>query len=149
MNAAASGPLSQASHLLSIETRGPGFTDVTHELNHWLGRIGAIEGLATLCIRHTSASLTVQENADPAVRSDLVASLARLAPEGADYQHNDEGLDDMPAHIKSMLTATSLSIPVTRRSLVLGTWQAVYVIEHRIRPHRREVALHFIGQMAG
>ncbi len=140
--------IGQASYLLSVETRGPGFVDITNELNHWLTRIGAVEGLATLFVRHTSASLTVQENADPAVRADLLDALGGLAPEEADYRHDDEGPDDMPAHIKAMLTATSLSVPVTRRRMVLGTWQAVYLIEHRTRPHRREIALHFIGKMA-
>ncbi len=147
MNSGAGAGIAQASHLLSIETLGPSLVDITNELNHWLTRIGAVEGVATLFVRHTSASLTVQENADPAVRADLLEALRGFAPEDAGYRHEEEGLDDMPAHIKSMLTAASLSVPVTRRRMVLGTWQAVYLIEHRARPHRREIALHFIGTM--
>jgi secondary thiamine-phosphate synthase enzyme len=99
----------------------------------------------TLFIRHTSASLTIQENADPTVLVDLTTALNRLAPENAGWRHDTEGPDDMPAHIKTMLTATSLHVPVLRSALALGTWQAVYLVEHRARPHRREVVLQFIG----
>ena len=99
----------------------------------------------TLFIRHTSASLTIQENADPSVLDDLMTALDRVAPEDAGWTHDTEGPDDMPAHVKSMLTATSLHIPVLKRELALGTWQAVYLIEHRRRPHRREIVLQFFG----
>ncbi|HET9584610.1 MAG TPA: secondary thiamine-phosphate synthase enzyme YjbQ, partial [Bradyrhizobium sp.] len=105
----------------------------------------AREGAVTLFIRHTSASLTIQENADPTVLVDLTTALDRLAPENAGWRHDTEGPDDMPAHIKTMLTATSLHVPVLRSALALGTWQAVYLVEHRARPHRREVVLQFIG----
>ena len=100
---------------------------------------------ATLFIRHTSASLTIQENADPSVLDDLMTALNRLAPEDAGWSHDTEGPDDMPAHVKTMLTATSLQVPVLNGKLALGTWQAVYLIEHRSRPHRREIVLQFVG----
>ena len=115
----------------------------------WLSRIGAADGLLTLFIRHTSASLLIQENADPDVHTDLIAALERLAPRGGGYVHDVEGPDDMPAHIKSALTATSLSIPVRTGRMLLGTWQGIYVVEHRDRPHRREVVLHYLGTRAG
>ena len=99
----------------------------------------------TLFIRHTSASLTIQENADPTVLVDLTTALNRLAPENAGWRHDTEGPDDMPAHIKTMLTATSLHVPVLHGALALGTWQAIYLVEHRARPHRREIVLQFIG----
>ena len=134
------------SSLLSVETRGTGFTDITREVAKFLREAGAREGVVTLFIRHTSASLTIQENADPTVLIDLTTALNRLAPENAGWRHDAEGPDDMPAHIKTMLTATSLQVPVLRGELALGTWQAIYLIEHRSRPHRREVVLQFIGQ---
>ena len=137
--------LEQAHHTISIETRGPGFTDVTAWLVDWLRSVGARDGLLTLFIRHTSASLTIQENADPDVLRDLMDALQRAAPRDARYRHGIEGPDDMPAHIKSMLTSTSLGIPVVAGAAVLGTWQAVYLVEHRDRPHTREIALHFVG----
>ncbi len=115
----------------------------------WLDRIGAADGLLTLFIRHTSASLLIQENADPDVHTDLIAALERLAPRDRGYVHDVEGPDDMPAHIKSALTATSLSIPVRAGRMLLGTWQGIYVVEHRDRPHRREVVLHYLGTRAG
>jgi len=105
----------------------------------------AKEGAVTLFIRHTSASLTIQENADPTVLEDLTTALDRLAPEDAGWRHDTEGPDDMPAHVKTMLTATSLHIPVLKSELMLGTWQAIYLIEHRSRPHRREIVLQFAG----
>ena len=111
------------------------FSLLTEEVRGWLSEIGAIDGLLTLFIRHTSASLLIQENADPDVQTDLVRALDRLAPKGAPHLHTIEGDDDMPAHIKAALTATSLSIPVRAGSMVLGTWQAIYVAEHRDRPH--------------
>ncbi len=130
---------------LDIATAGAGFTDITAGLDRWLGENGAGDGLITVLIRHTSASLTIQENADPDVLRDLGDALSRLAPEGARYRHSLEGPDDMPAHIKSALTDASLSIPVRGGRLDLGTWQGVYVVEHRARPHRRSVSLHFLG----
>jgi secondary thiamine-phosphate synthase enzyme len=141
--------LRQAHHLIRVETKGQGFTDVTGQVGAWLASIGAREGLLTLFIRHTSASLAIQENADPDVLSDLMAALERTAPRSARYRHTVEGPDDMPAHIKTMLTSTSLGVPVIAGRAQLGTWQAIYLIEHRDRPHRREVLLHFVGMLAG
>jgi secondary thiamine-phosphate synthase enzyme len=133
------------SSLLSVRTSGAGFTDITREVAAFLAEAGAREGAASLFIRHTSASLTVQENADPTVLADLATALDRLAPQDARWRHDTEGPDDMPAHIKTMLTACSLQIPVLNGSLALGTWQAIYLIEHRARPHGREIVLQFIG----
>lgn len=138
----------QASHRLTVETKGKGFTEITRELSRWLDGLAADNGLLTTFICHTSASLLIQENADPNVRRDLLDILEALAPEGRPYAHEEEGSDDMPSHIKSMLTAVSLSIPVIGGSMVLGTWQGVYVIEHRVAPHRRTVALNYIGHVA-
>jgi secondary thiamine-phosphate synthase enzyme len=138
----------QASHRLTVETKGRGFTEITRELSRWLDSVGADNGLLTVFICHTSASLLIQENADPNVRRDLLDILEALAPEERPYAHEEEGSDDMPSHIKSMLTAVSLSIPVIGGSMVLGTWQGVYVIEHRVAPHRRIIALNFIGHVA-
>lgn len=138
----------QASHVLTVATRGKGFTEITHELARWLESLSAQDGLLTVFVRHTSASLTIQENADPNVRLDLLDALEALAPEGADYAHQEEGPDDMPSHIKSMLTSVSLGIPVVDGRMTLGTWQGVYVIEHRARPHERSVVLSFIGHSA-
>jgi len=142
------GDLSQAFHSLSIETRGPGLVMITEKIGAWLSSIGAADGLVTLFIRHTSASLLIQENADPDVHVDLVRALERLAPKDMPYVHDIEGPDDMPAHIKSALTATSLSIPVRVGRMLLGTWQGIYVVEHRDRPHRREVVAHYLGTHA-
>ena len=133
--------------LLTIETSGRGFTDLTAEIAKFAGDAGAREGALTLFIRHTSASLTIQENADPTVLDDLMTTLDRLAPENAGWRHDTEGPDDMPAHVKTLLTATSLHIPVLGGELALGTWQAIYLIEHRRRPHRREIVLQFAGSM--
>ena len=133
------------SSLLTVQTSGPGFVDLTSEVAKFVKDSGAREGAVTLFIRHTSASLTIQENADPSVLGDLMTALDRLAPENAGWRHDTEGPDDMPAHIRTMLTATSLQIPVLRGELALGTWQAIYLIEHRRRPHRREIVLQFIG----
>jgi secondary thiamine-phosphate synthase enzyme len=133
------------SSLLTVQTSGAGFTDLTAEVAKFVRDAGAGEGAATLFIRHTSASLTIQENADPSVLDDLSTALDRLAPENAGWSHDTEGPDDMPAHIKTMLTATSLQIPVLKGKLALGTWQAIYLIEHRTRPHRREIVLQFVG----
>ena len=134
-----------ASSQLSVQTPGAGFTDLTAEVAKFLRAAGAREGAASLFIRHTSASLTIQENADPTVLADLLTALQRAAPENAGWQHDTEGPDDMPAHIKTMLTATSLQIPVLDGELALGTWQSIYLIEHRAGPHRREIVLQFIG----
>jgi secondary thiamine-phosphate synthase enzyme len=130
---------------MSVQTSGTGFVNLTSEVAKFLRDAGAKEGAVTLFIRHTSASLTIQENADPSVLKDLTTALDRLAPEDAGWRHDTEGPDDMPAHVKTMLTATSLHIPVLRGELALGTWQAVYLIEHRSRPHRREIVLQFAG----
>ena len=133
------------SSLLTVQTSGRGFTDLTAEVAKFVRDAGAREGAVTLFIRHTSASLTIQENADPSVLRDLTTALDRLAPENAGWSHDTEGPDDMPAHVKTMLTATSLHIPVLKGELALGTWQAIYLIEHRRRPHRREFILQFAG----
>jgi secondary thiamine-phosphate synthase enzyme len=130
---------------LVVQTRGKGFVDLTAEIEKFLGEAAAREGAVTLFIRHTSASLTIQENADPSVLADLQTALARLAPENAGWTHDTEGPDDMPAHVKTMLTSASLQIPVMNGAMALGTWQAIYLIEHRARPHRREVVVQFIG----
>jgi secondary thiamine-phosphate synthase enzyme len=134
-----------ASSLLTVHTPGVGFTNLTSEVAKFLREARGAEGQVTLFIRHTSASLTIQENADPTVLEDLMTVLRRLAPENGGWRHDTEGPDDMPAHIKTMLTSTSLQIPVLDGELALGTWQAIYLIEHRGSPHRREVVLQFIG----
>jgi secondary thiamine-phosphate synthase enzyme len=131
--------------LLTVETSWRGFIDLTGEVRRFVRDASAREGAVTLFIRHTSASLTIQENADPSVLDDLMMVFDRLAPEDAGWTHDSEGPDDMPAHVKSMLTASSLHIPVLKRELALGTWQAIYLIEHRRRPHRREIVLQFFG----
>lgn len=136
---------SVVSSLLTVHTSGRGFIDLSAEVAKFVSEARGREGAVTLFIRHTSASLTVQENADPSVLGDLTVVLDRLAPENAGWNHDSEGPDDMPAHVKSMLTATSLTIPVLNGSPALGTWQAIYLIEHRARPHRREIVLQFIG----
>ena len=120
---------------------------MTHQVRTWLERISADDGLLTLFIRHTSASLLIQENADPDVQIDLIDALERLAPRDYGYVHTTEGSDDMPAHIKSALTATSLSVPVRSGSMVLGTWQGIYVVEHRDRPHHRQIVMHYLGTL--
>ena len=134
-----------SSSLLTVQTDGRGFIDLTAETARFVADVGAQEGAVTLFIRHTSASLTIQENADPSVLVDLTTALSRLAPENAGWVHDTEGPDDMPAHIKTMLTATSLQVPVLNGKLALGTWQAIYLIEHRAHPHRREIVLQFTG----
>jgi secondary thiamine-phosphate synthase enzyme len=139
----------QASHKLRVTTRGKGFVEITDDLRRWLRGISAGNGLLTVFVCHTSASLTIQENADPNVRRDLMTTLNRLAPEDAPYTHAEEGLDDMPSHIKSMLTEVSLSIPVMDGRMALGTWQGIYLIEHRAAPHERNIALSFLGHSVG
>ncbi len=136
------------STVLTVATRKQGFVDLTAEAQAFVDRAQVDEGQLTLFCRHTSASLTIQENADPSVRVDLLTALDRLAPENAGWTHDTEGPDDMPAHIRAMLTATSLQVPVLSGRLALGTWQAIYLIEHRRRPHRREVVLQLIGNRA-
>ncbi len=131
-----------------VQTTGMGFVDVTAEIDAFLREAGAREGALTAFIRHTSASLTIQENADPSVLDDLATALDRLAPQKAGWIHDLEGPDDMPAHIKTMLTSVSLTVPVLAGKLALGTWQAIYLIEHRKAPHRREIVLQFCGRVA-
>jgi len=131
-----------------VETARPGFTDITAQVAGWLASVGAADGLLTVFIRHTSASLTIQENADPDVLRDLADALEEAAPRTRAYRHRTEGPDDMPAHIKAMLTSTSLGVPVLSGRAQLGTWQAIYLVEHRDRPHRREILLHFVGTFA-
>jgi secondary thiamine-phosphate synthase enzyme len=136
---------SVVSSVFTVRTLGRGFLDLTAELAQFVKEANAVEGQVTLFIRHTSASLTIQENADPTVLADLTTALDRLAPENAGWSHDTEGPDDMPAHIKTMLTATSLQVPVIKAKLMLGTWQAIYLIEHRRRPHQREIVVQFLG----
>lgn len=138
--------MKQAARTLELRTRGQGLYEFTANVTEWLHRQEVHTGLLTVFCRHTSASLLIQENADPTVRHDLQAYFSRLAPEDGPYAHNDEGLDDMPAHLKTALTQVQLSIPVLHGRLVLGTWQGIYLFEHRVRPHRREVVLHLIGE---
>lgn len=137
--------LGQATGLLRIETAGQGMVEISRQLAQWVAAQGMTDGLLTLLCRHTSASLTIQENAAPAVQRDLLDWLARIAPEDAPYHHDDEGPDDMPAHIRAMLTGVTLSIPLIGGRLALGTWQGVYLVEHRRAPHSRQVALHLLG----
>jgi secondary thiamine-phosphate synthase enzyme len=134
-----------AAATLEVATRGRGLVEITAEVAAFVADSGLAEGLVTVFCRHTSASLTIQENADPDVRTDLVTALDRLAPEHAGWVHRSEGPDDMPAHVKAMLSGVSLAIPIRQGRLALGTWQGVYVIEHRARPHRREVVLQAVG----
>ncbi len=141
--------LIQSDHRFTVETSGKGFVEITRALDDWLARIVADAGLLTVFIRHTSASLLIQENADPNVKLDLLDALEGFAPEDRAYAHAEEGPDDMPSHIKAMMNAVSLNIPVVGGAMVLGTWQGVYVLEHRAAPHRRELALNFIGHSAG
>lgn len=135
-----------ARSVLTVPTRGEGFTDITREVAQFLREAGGRNGIVGLFIRHTSASLTVQENADPDVLADLLTSLRQLAPVDGGWRHTVEGPDDMPAHIKTMLTSVSLQIPVIDGALALGIWQAIYLIEHRARPHSREVVMQFMGK---
>lgn len=136
----------QALHTLNIETRGKGLVEITTQVKRWLAGQGIETGLITLYIRHTSASLLIQENADPDVQKDLAAFFEDIAPETRNYIHRSEGLDDMPAHIRAALTQTSLAIPVTGGQMLLGTWQGIFLFEHRRAPHKREVVLHLAGE---
>jgi secondary thiamine-phosphate synthase enzyme len=137
--------MKQQHSTITVATRGQGFTDLTDRVRRFVRDSGIETGLVTLFIPHTSASLLIQENADPDVLRDLAAAFDGLAPRDADYRHTTEGPDDMPAHIRSALTQTSLSIPVMKRAPALGTWQAIYLFEHRDAPHSRELMLHVIG----
>jgi secondary thiamine-phosphate synthase enzyme len=139
--------MTQSTHQLQVATRGKGLYEFTHEVNRWVAASGVDTGLLTIFIRHTSASLTIQENADPDVIADLNDFFARMVPEDSRlYRHTVEGPDDMPAHIRAALTLTQLSIPLIDGHLALGTWQGLYVFEHRATPHKRSVALHLIGE---
>jgi secondary thiamine-phosphate synthase enzyme len=137
----------QATHRLAVATRGKGLVEVTQPVADWLAQQGITTGLLTVFCRHTSASLLIQENADPDVRTDLADYFEGIAPEDPGrYVHGIEGPDDMPAHIRTALTQTHLAVPVERGAMTLGTWQGIYVFEHRRRSHRREVVLHLIGE---
>jgi secondary thiamine-phosphate synthase enzyme len=139
--------LRQAVHVLAVRTPGRGLVEITRAVADWVATTGLRQGLVTLFLRHTSASLLVQENADPDVRTDLERFLARLVPDGDPlFAHDQEGPDDMPAHVRAALTAVSLSIPLVEGRLALGTWQGVYLYEHRRRGHDREVVLHVVGE---
>jgi secondary thiamine-phosphate synthase enzyme len=139
--------MQQFQHIVEVATRGAGLVEITGELEALIARSGVRTGMVTAFCRHTSCSLLIQENADPDVQRDLLTFFRRLVPEGMDWVvHDTEGPDDMPAHIKSALTQTSLGIPVSGGRAVLGTWQGLYLFEHRTRPHRRQVALHLIGE---
>ena len=132
-------------HTLTIATDGPGLTEFTRDAVQWVGGTGIATGLLTAFCRHTSASLLITENASGAVRRDLTAWLERVAPESGRYEHDCEGPDDMPAHLKQVLTGTSLSVPVAGGRPLLGTWQGLFLAEHRATQHRREIALHLSG----
>jgi secondary thiamine-phosphate synthase enzyme len=134
-----------ATATLRLDTPGAGFTDITSQAANFIVQIGAGEGALLIFLRHTSASLTIQENADPDVQTDLISALDRLAPQDAPWIHDVEGPDDMPAHVKAMLTGVSLHVPVIGTKLALGTWQGIYLVEHRRRPHSREIVLQFVG----
>ena len=138
-------PQTIATATLRLDTPGPGFIDITERAMAFLAQAGAGDGTLLVFLRHTSASLTIQENADPDVQTDLMSALDRLAPQDAPWVHDTEGPDDMPAHVKAMLTGVSLQVPVTGGKAALGTWQGLYLVEHRRRPHSREVVLQFIG----
>jgi len=135
----------QATTILTIDTTRQGLVDVSDQITRWTRDQRMSEGLLTVFCRHTSASLLIQENAAPEVRTDLEAYFARIAPESREYLHDDEGSDDMPAHLRTALTQVQLSIPLIDGRLALGTWQGIYLFEHRRRPHRRTLALHLIG----
>jgi secondary thiamine-phosphate synthase enzyme len=138
-------PEVMSAAMLAVETRGQGFFEITQDVQAFVVNCGASDGIVFMFVRHTSASLVIQENADPDVRVDLGAALDRLAPADAGWVHDAEGMDDMPAHVKTMLTGVSLHIPVKSGALDLGTWQGIYLAEHRARPHRRQIILHYVG----
>ena len=136
----------QSSTTLTFATRGKGLTDISREVRGWAGAQGVTDGLLTLFCRHTSASLLIQENAAPAARRDLEAYFERIAPESGGYEHDDEGPDDMPAHLRAALTQTQLTIPVMEGALALGRWQGIFLFEHRRAPHERQIVLHLLGE---
>jgi secondary thiamine-phosphate synthase enzyme len=138
--------LKQSAHRFDISTRGQGLYECTATIEEWVRRQTLQVGLLTVFCRHTSASLLIQENADPTVRLDLQTYFDRIAPQDGSYIHDSEGPDDMPAHLKTALTQVQLTIPMMNGSLALGTWQGIYLFEHRTRPHRREIVLHLIGE---
>ncbi len=139
--------MKQFSHQITFQTTGSSLLDVTGPIREWVLRQGLSEGLLTIFIRHTSASLTIQENADPDVLFDLNNFFRQLVPEDRQlYRHNTEGADDMPAHIKSALTQTQLSVPIESKDMVLGTWQGIYIFEHRAHAHKRTISLHLMGE---
>lgn len=140
------GTMQQATTTFTIETPGRGLHEITGVVSDWLGAQGIGKGLLTLLCRHTSASLCIQENAAREVRGDIMRWLDRLAPENDGYAHDDEGPDDMPAHLKALLTGVTLSIPVLGGRMALGTWQGIYLVEHRRAAHRRQVVAHLIGE---
>lgn len=137
--------VSVTTSTISIKTPGESLVDITDRVRAFVEDVRALHGSLTVFIRHTSASLTIQENADPDVLKDLISALKKIAPEGAGWWHQAEGPDDMPAHIKTMLTSCSMQIPVIDGEMALGTWQAIYLIEHRARPHQRQIVLQFVG----
>jgi secondary thiamine-phosphate synthase enzyme len=134
-----------ASATLHVDTPGVGFVEITENAVSFVKQAGAGEGVLLIYLRHTSASLTIQENADPDVQIDLVTALNRLAPEDAPWVHDVEGPDDMPAHVKAMLSGVSLQVPVVAGKIALGTWQGIFLVEHRRRPHSREIIFQYIG----
>ena len=136
----------QAQFVMQVKARRRGLIEFTDQVRGWVGQQGMTSGLLTLFCRHTSASLLIQENAAPAVRNDLEKFFDDLAPESGDYEHDDEGPDDMPAHLKTALTQVQLNIPVMDGKLMLGTWQGIYLFEHRARPSTREIVLHLVGE---
>ncbi len=140
--------MQQEMHEISVTTSGQGCYEVTASIANWLSSAGCQSGMVTIFVRHTSASLTIQENADPDVQRDLTDALDYLAPKSSKYRHSCEGPDDMPAHIKAALTSVSLSIPVMDGAMTLGTWQGIYLLEHRDAPHKRRLVLHFLGEKA-
>lgn len=141
----ATAPQVIATAELCVETEGEGFLDITADVRSFVAKADAADGTILIFLRHTSASLTIQENADPEVLHDLVAALRHLAPRDFGWVHDTEGPDDMPAHVRTMLTGVSLQVPVLGGQLQLGTWQGLYLIEHRARPHRRQIVLQFVG----
>jgi secondary thiamine-phosphate synthase enzyme len=138
--------LKQSTHNFTISTCGKGLYEFTAALTDWVASQKLHTGFLTIFCRHTSASLLIQENADPTLQRDILTYFDHIAPDDGPYQHKDEGLDDMPAHLKTALTQVQLSIPVMNGRLVLGTWQGIYLFEHRIHPRRREIVLHLIGE---
>ena len=140
------GVMQQALTSFAIRTDGRRLYEITPVVAQWVAESGVSDGLLTLLCRHTSASLLINENAASAVQRDLLRWLERVAPDGTGYEHDSEGPDDMPAHIRAMVTGVNLSIPVSGRRMMLGTWQGIYLVEHRLAPHRREVAAHIFGE---